>query len=113
MSGETKSAAELAVEMKTAFETKFDAVKAIAEDALGKAKAGETLSQSMKEKADEALTELGGLKGSWSKSLTAPAVTAGQRSNLSAASSPRAMIFCASRTTRAKVTAPSLRSRLI
>lgn len=64
MSGETKSAAELAVEMKTAFETKFDAVKAIAEDALGKAKAGETLSQSMKEKADEALTELGGLKGS-------------------------------------------------
>lgn len=40
MSGETKSAAELAVEMKAAFETKFDAVKAIAEDALGKAKAG-------------------------------------------------------------------------
>lgn len=64
MSGETKSAAELAVEMKTAFETKFDAVKAIAENALGKAETGETLSQSMKEKADEALTELGGLKGS-------------------------------------------------
>ncbi len=64
MSGETKSAAELAVEMKTAFATKFDAVKEIAEDALGRAKAGEALSQSMKEKADAALTELGGLKGS-------------------------------------------------
>lgn len=64
MSGETKSAAELAVEMKTAFDKKFDAVKEIAEDALGKAEAGEQLSQSMKDKADEALTELGGLKGS-------------------------------------------------
>lgn len=64
MPGETKSAAELAVEMKAAFETKFDAVKEIAENALGKAKAGETLSQSTKEKADEALTDLGGLKAS-------------------------------------------------
>lgn len=64
MSGEAKSAAELAVEMKAAFEAKFDAVKAIAEDALGKAKDGEKLSQSMKDKADDALTELGGLKSS-------------------------------------------------
>ncbi|TNJ39247.1 phage major capsid protein [Phaeobacter sp. B1627] len=64
MPGETKSAAELAVDMKAAFERKFDAVKEIAETAIGKAEAGEALNQAMKEKADEALAELGGLKGS-------------------------------------------------
>jgi HK97 family phage major capsid protein len=64
MSGETKTAAVLAAETKAAFDRKFDAVKEIAEDALGKATAGEELSQQMKAKADEALTDLGGLKAS-------------------------------------------------
>ncbi|MEZ0468739.1 phage major capsid protein [Phaeobacter sp. SYSU ZJ3003] len=62
MSGETKTAAELAAETKAAFDRQFDAVKAIAEDALGKAQAGEELGRSVKEKADEALVEMNGLK---------------------------------------------------
>lgn len=59
---EQKTAAELAVETKKAFDTAIDAVKAIAEDALGKTKAGETLSSSAKQKADEALTAMNGFK---------------------------------------------------
>lgn len=55
---EQKSAAELAAEFKTAFETRHDAVKAIAEDALGKAAAGEQMTASVKQLADEALTGL-------------------------------------------------------
>lgn len=67
MSGETKTAAELAAETKAAFDRQFDAVKAIAEDALGKAQAGEELGRSVKEKADEALVEMNGLKSTLSE----------------------------------------------
>lgn len=59
---DTKSAAELAAEIKADFQKSFDAVKAIAEDALGKAKAGETLSAKVKEDADAALIKMNGLK---------------------------------------------------
>lgn len=55
MSTENKSAAELAAETKAAFEKSMDAVRAVAEEALGKASSGETLTASLKEKADEAL----------------------------------------------------------
>lgn len=56
MTTETKSAAEIAVEVKADFDKKFDTLKAIAEDALGKAKAGETMTEAAKAKADEAIT---------------------------------------------------------
>lgn len=56
MTTETKSAADLAVETKAAFDKSFDELKAIAEDAVGKASKGETLSEGAKQKADEALT---------------------------------------------------------
>jgi HK97 family phage major capsid protein len=59
---ETKTAEQLAAETKAAFDKSMDAVKAIAEEALGKAKNGETLTASLKERADEALTGLAGLK---------------------------------------------------
>lgn len=55
---EQKTVAEMAAEVKAAFETRHDAVKAIAEDALGKAAAGEAMSASVKQLADEALTGL-------------------------------------------------------
>lgn len=57
----TKSASELATEIKAEHQKAFDAVKAIAEDALGKAKSGETLSEAIKQKADEALLKLNGV----------------------------------------------------
>jgi HK97 family phage major capsid protein len=53
---EQKSVAELATETKAAFEKKFDEVKAIAEDAIGKAKSGEDLTKAAKDIADQALT---------------------------------------------------------
>lgn len=56
MTTETKTAAELAAEAKSYFDTKHDTVKAIAEEALGKAAKGEELSTSVKQLADEALT---------------------------------------------------------
>jgi HK97 family phage major capsid protein len=59
---ETKTAEQLAAETKAAFDKSVDAVKAIAEEALGKAVKGEELANSLKEKADEALTGLAGLK---------------------------------------------------
>lgn len=62
MSEHTKSAAELAAETKAAFDRSLDAVKAIAEEALGKSKAGEELGKSFKEKADEALLGMNGFK---------------------------------------------------
>lgn len=62
MTDQTKSAAELAAETKAAFDRALDSVKAIAEDALGKATAGEQLSEDAKGKADEALTALNELK---------------------------------------------------
>lgn len=49
---------QLAQQVKAEFEKKFDAVKAIAEEALGKVKSGETVTNSLKEKADEALIQL-------------------------------------------------------
>ncbi|WP_404861857.1 phage major capsid protein [Georhizobium sp. MAB10] len=61
MSTENKSAAELAAEIKADHQRAIDAVKAIAEDAVGKAKAGETLAHSVKEQADEALLKMNGL----------------------------------------------------
>jgi len=51
----------LATQIKTEHKQAVDAVKAIAEEALGKAKAGEELSTSIKEKADEALLKMNGL----------------------------------------------------
>ena len=62
MSDQTKSAADLAAETKAAVDKAVDSVKAIAEDALGKAAAGEKLGTDAKEKADSALTELNGLR---------------------------------------------------
>ena len=61
MSTETKTAAELAAEIKTDHQKAFDAVKAIAEDALGKVAGGEKLSTAAKATADEALTKMNGL----------------------------------------------------
>lgn len=58
MSTENKSVADLAAEIKADHQKAIDAVKAIAEDALGKAKAGEALSSSVKEQADEALIKM-------------------------------------------------------
>ena len=55
---EQKSVAEMAAEVKAAFEARHDAVKAIAEDALGKAAAGEAMTASVKQLADEALMGL-------------------------------------------------------
>ncbi|MBN9022149.1 MAG: phage major capsid protein [Rhizobiales bacterium] len=55
---DTKTAAELAAEIKAEQKAAMDAVKAIAEEALGKAKAGETLTAQMKQTADEALVKL-------------------------------------------------------
>ena len=56
MADETKTADEIVAEVKSAFETKFDTVKAIAEEAKGKAEAGEDLTNSTKQLADEAIT---------------------------------------------------------
>lgn len=53
-----KSVADMAAEVKAAFEARHDSVKAIAEDALGKAAAGEAMTASVKQLADEALTGL-------------------------------------------------------
>lgn len=54
----TKSVAELAAEFKRDHAKAVDAVKEIAEDALGKAKSGEEIARSYKEKADEALVKM-------------------------------------------------------
>lgn len=62
MTIETKTAAELAAEVKGMFDTALAKVQGIADEALGKAKAGETLSNSIKEQADEALTGMNGIK---------------------------------------------------
>ncbi|WP_233141373.1 phage major capsid protein [Haematobacter missouriensis] len=48
--------------MKATFQQALDDVKGKAEEALGKAKAGETLTTSFKEQVDEALTKMNGLK---------------------------------------------------
>ncbi len=51
----------LAEQVKKKFDAALDAVKEIAQEALGKAKNGEELSSSIKEKADEALIKMNGL----------------------------------------------------
>lgn len=56
MTTETKSVAELAAETKALFEQRFDNLKALAEDAVGKATRGENLTNSVKELADQAIT---------------------------------------------------------
>jgi HK97 family phage major capsid protein len=62
MAEDTKSPAELAAEIKSAFDKSLDAVRGIAEEALGKAGSGEKLTESLKTKADEALTGMNALK---------------------------------------------------
>ena len=54
----TKTAAEQALDVKKMLDTAVDSVKAIAEDALGKAKAGEELTSDMKNQIDEAITKM-------------------------------------------------------
>ena len=61
----TKSAEQIAAELKAHVDASIEKVKGIAEDALGKAKAGETLTGDAKEKVDAALLEMNGLKASW------------------------------------------------
>ena len=57
----TKSVAEMAAEIKAAHAKSVDDVKAIAEEALGKSRAGEELAKSLKEKADEGLLKMNAL----------------------------------------------------
>ena len=59
--GSNKSVAELAAEIKADQQRAIDSVKAIADEALGKAKSGEQLTNSIKEQADEALLKMNGL----------------------------------------------------
>ena len=62
MSEQTKSAAEMAAELKAAVDKTLDGVKAIAEEAKEKAAKGEELSQANKEKADELMTSLNAMR---------------------------------------------------
>ena len=62
MSEQTKTAAELAAETKAAVDKAVEQVKAIADEALGKANSGEQLTEAIKEKADEALVGVNGLR---------------------------------------------------
>ncbi|AVO36603.1 phage major capsid protein [Pukyongiella litopenaei] len=55
---ETKTAEQLAEEIKAAHKETIDKVKEIAEEALGKASSNETLSADLKGKADEALIKM-------------------------------------------------------
>ena len=59
---EQKSAAEMAAELKSLIDSRVDAIKGMAEDALGKAKNGEDTVRSIKESQDEALTELNAMR---------------------------------------------------
>lgn len=60
---EQKTAQQLAEEFKAANEAAIEKVKAIAEDALGKVKAGEKLTDQLKQDADEALVKMNELSG--------------------------------------------------
>lgn len=62
MSIENKTAEELAAETKAAFDKRFDELKSVAVDALGKAEHGETLTEGAKLKADEAIAAAGEAK---------------------------------------------------
>src|SRR6188768_3007783 len=53
---EVKTAEQLAGEVKADFDKKFDELKAIATDALGRAEKGEPLTAGAKQTADEAIT---------------------------------------------------------
>lgn len=88
MTTNTKTAAELAVETKAAVDKAMDSVKAIADEALGKAKAGEELGVSLRERADEAMLTANTLKAEFAdleqkllrgESGRGVAKTAGQR----------------------------------
>lgn len=57
-----QSVADLAKEIKTAFDTKHDAVKELAEKALAEAKKGVDQGREAKDKIDETLTGMNGLK---------------------------------------------------
>ena len=58
MADENKTVAEMAAQIKADHAKSVDEVKAIAQDALGKAKAGEEMLAGQKQTADEALTKL-------------------------------------------------------
>lgn len=58
MSEQTKTAEQMAAEIKASHQRAVDDVKAIAEEALGKAKNGETAAASFNEKADETLLKM-------------------------------------------------------
>ena len=58
MSEQTKSVAEMAAEVKASHDRAIAEVKGMAEDALGRAKAGEDASRSFKEQADAALISM-------------------------------------------------------
>lgn len=76
--GSTKSVAEMATEIKAEHKQAVDAVKAIAEEALGKAKSGEQLTTSLKEQADAALIKMNGLTESLADIEQKLARTSGQ-----------------------------------
>jgi HK97 family phage major capsid protein len=59
---EAKSAEDIAAEVKADFDKKFGELKGLAENALGKAEAGEVLTKSFKEKVDEVLSASNELK---------------------------------------------------
>jgi HK97 family phage major capsid protein len=54
----TKTVEQLALEIKAEHKNALDAVKAVAEEALGKVKSSEQLTSTLKEKADEALIKM-------------------------------------------------------
>lgn len=60
---EQKSAQQLAEEFKAAQDEAVNKVKAIADEALGKARAGEQLTDQLKQDADEALVKMNDLSG--------------------------------------------------
>lgn len=62
MSNENKTVDQLAAETKAAFDKALDSVREIATEAKGKADAGEKLTTSLKEKADEALVGMNAIK---------------------------------------------------
>jgi len=62
MSESTKTAEQLAAEVKSAYEAAMDKVKAVAEQALGEAQASGQLASKTKEDADEALMKMGALQ---------------------------------------------------
>lgn len=61
MEPNTKTAEQLASEVKASFASQMDTVKSIAEQALGEAKVNHEVSTKTKETADEALVKLNGL----------------------------------------------------